>query len=92
MIRPSSATARPSGVGRPPPAALQDAQEFAGADGAGGQAAGDAEQVVPVRADEVGVDLVAGQVVEWAVVGGAGDPPEAGGADVGQAGAELVAE
>ncbi len=73
-------------------AALQDAQELAGTDGAGGQAAGDAQQVVPVRGDEVGVDGVAGQAVELAVVGGSGDAPEAGGADVGQAGAELVAE
>ncbi len=56
------------------------------------QAAGYPEQVVPVRSDEVGVDLVAGQAVERPVVGGAGGAPEAGGADVGQSRAELVAE
>jgi len=66
-----------------PAAALQDAQELGAADGAGGQAAGYPEQVVPVRSDEVGVDLVAGQAVERPVVGGAGGAPEAGGADVG---------
>ncbi len=35
---------------------------------------------------------MAGQAVELAVVGGAGDPPEAGGAEVGQARTELVAQ
>lgn len=73
-------------------AALQDAKKFGGPHGAGGKAAGTVQQVVPVRGDEVGVDLVAGEAVERTVVGGAVDAPEPGGADVGQAGAELVAE
>jgi len=37
------------------------------AHGAGGEAAGDAEQVVPVSGDEVGVDVVAGDAVEGAL-------------------------
>jgi len=71
---------------------LQDAEDFAGADGAGGQAAGDAEQVVPGAGDEVGVDAVAGDPVQRAVVGVGFGAPEAGVTEVGEAGAELVAE
>jgi hypothetical protein len=55
---------------------LEDAQESRGAHGAGREAAGDAQQVVPVRGDEAGVDLVAGEAVEGAVVGGAVDAPD----------------
>ena len=44
------------------------------------------------RLDELDVDPVAGQAVERAVVGGPVDAPEAGIADVGEPGAELVAQ
>ncbi len=47
-----------------PAAALQDTQDLAGAHGAGGQAAGDAQQVIPVRGDQRGVDSVAGDAVQ----------------------------
>jgi len=74
-----------------PPAALKDAQQLGGADGAGGERAGDAQDVVPVSDDRAGVDAVAREPVERPVVGVAVDSPET---LVGQrrgAGAELVA-
>lgn len=51
-----------------------------------------AEQVVPGAGDEVGVDAVAGDPVQRAVVGVGVGAPEPGVTEVGQAGAELVAE
>ena len=69
-----------------PTTPLQDPEDFAGADGAGGEAAGDAEQVVPGAGDEVGVDAVAGDPVQRAVVGVGVGAPEPGVAEVGQAG------
>lgn len=75
-----------------PATALQNAKELGGFHRAGGEAPGDTEQVIPVRDDQVGVDLIPGYPVEYSVVGGSFCAPEAGRADVGKTGAELVAE
>jgi len=65
------------------PAALQDAQQLARAHRAGGERSEDAQDVVPVRDDQLGVDAVAREAVQCAVVGVAVQAPEA---LVGQAG------
>ena len=56
------------------------------------QAAGDSEQVVSVVGDQVRGESVAGEVVEWPVVGGGVKPPEPGAAGVCESRGELVAE
>ena len=56
--------------------ALEDAQQLGRADGPGGQRAGDTEDVLPLLADQVGVDAVAGEAVDWPVVGVMVDAPE----------------
>jgi hypothetical protein len=71
---------------------LQHAHNGAGVDAAEFERSGQAQQVLPVPADELDVDPVAGQAVERAVVGGPVNAPEAGIADVGEPGAELVAQ
>jgi hypothetical protein len=58
-------------------AALEDAQQLGGSDGPGRQRAGDAQDVLPLLADQPDVDAVAGEAVEGAVVGVAVDAPEA---------------
>jgi hypothetical protein len=45
-----------------------------------------------VGGHELGVDAVAGRLVEGPVAGAPVEAPEAGLADIGQSGAELVAE
>jgi len=73
-------------------AALQDAQQLARADRAGRERSEDAQDVVPVREDQPGVDAVACEAVQRAVAVVAVEIPEA---LVGQprgARAELVAE
>jgi hypothetical protein len=89
-IRPSfgDRASEPAGA----PAALQDAQQLGGADGAGGQRAGDTQGVLPLLADQLAVDAVAGEAVERAVVGVAIDAPEALVGQASRAGAELVAQ
>ena len=54
--------------------------------------AGEPEQVIPVPRDQIHVDLVASNPVEWAIIGGGIDPPEARPTHVGQARAELIAQ
>lgn len=77
---------------RRPAAALEDAQQLGRADGAGGERAGDAEDVVPVGDDRPRVNAVAGEPVEGPVVGVAVDAPEALVGQRGGARAELVAQ
>lgn len=71
---------------------MQNAQQFGGADGAGRERAGDAQDVVPVRDDRPGVDPVASEPVQRAVVGLTVDSPEALVGQRGGARAELVAQ
>ncbi len=42
-----------------------------------------------MRDDQVGIDLISGEAIQWTVVRGAFSAPEAGRADVCKAGAEL---
>ena len=60
-------------------AALQDAQQLGCAEGAGGQGAGDAQDVLPLLADQLGVYAVASEAVERPVAGVAVDAPESAG-------------
>jgi hypothetical protein len=73
-------------------AALQDAQQFGRADGPGRERAGDAEDVLPLLDDQVGVGAVASETVQRSVVGVAVPAPEALVGQSGGAGAELVAQ
>jgi hypothetical protein len=73
-------------------AAVQRPDQLGAADGAQLEGARDAQQVVPVLGDQPGIDPVAGDPVERPVVGGWVDPPEAGVAQIGQPGTELVAQ
>jgi hypothetical protein len=88
----------PAELGDRPPesaaasAALEYTQQLGGADGPGRQRAGDAQDVLPLLADQVDVDAVAGEAVEWSVVGVAVDAPEALIGQASGAGAELVAQ
>ena len=71
---------------------LQHAHDGAGMDATELQRSRQAQHVLPVAGDEIGVDAVAREPVQRAVVGGSVDAPEPGVADVGEPGAELVAE
>ncbi len=71
--------------------ARQHADEVVAADLAGGQGPGHAQHVVPVCADAVEADGVAGGFLEGPVVGGGVGAPQAGVADVGDPRGELVA-
>ena len=73
-------------------AALQDAQQLGGADGAGGQRPGDAQDVLPLLADQLGsmrwrARRSSGPYWAYAI-----DAPEALVGHAGGAGAELVAQ
>ncbi len=67
-------------------AALGDPQAVAGPDRSCGQAGDESEDVFPVGGDQAGADPVAGEGVEWPVVGGPVDAPEPLVGQVGQAG------
>jgi hypothetical protein len=71
---------------------LQDAQQLGCADGAGGQGAGDAQDVLPLPADQLGVYAVASEAVERSVAGVAVDAPESLVGQAGRAGPELVTQ
>jgi hypothetical protein len=62
---------------RRPATTLQDAQQLARADGAGRQRSEDAQDVVPVREDQLRADAVAREAVQRPVVGVAAKAPEA---------------
>jgi hypothetical protein len=71
---------------------VEDPQQLRRPHRAGEQRSCHPEEVVPVGGDEAGIDAMASDGVEGAVAGVALKPPEPGGADVGQAGAELIAQ
>ena len=73
-------------------AALQDAEKLGCFYRPSGKASGDTEEVIPVRDDQLGVDLISRDTVQCAVVSGSFCAPEPGRADVGKAGAELVSD
>ena len=79
-------------VGKVAGVAAQSAHELASGGVALQQAAGDAQEVVPVIGDEDRVEAVACELGERTVVGGGVEPPETGAAGVGEAWGELVAE
>ena len=54
--------------------------------------AGEPQEVLPVAGDALGVDAMAGERVQPPIVGAGVDAPETGAADVGEPGAELVAQ
>ena len=68
------------------------ADRFLSADGSTGQRPRHSQHVVPVPRDQFGVDAVPRQAVHRPVIGGVVDAPEPGLADVGEPGAELVAQ
>src|SRR4051812_23255651 len=71
---------------------LQNAHDGAGMDPPELERSGQAQQVFPVPLDELDIDAMAREAVEYAVVGGSVDAPEAGVADIGKPWAELVAQ
>jgi predicted RNA binding protein YcfA (HicA-like mRNA interferase family) len=56
------------------------------------QRAGQPKQIVPVLSDQIQIDTMACDAIERAVVGRGVDAPVAGAADVGDSGAEPVAQ
>src|SRR5262245_43236623 len=90
MMRPSSARARASR--RRAVVGLQRANEARGLHHAKLQGAGEPQEVVPLFGNEFGVDPIAGQRIERAVIGFGIDPPQAGAAGAGRGApvAELV--
>ena len=67
-------------------------QQLDRTDGAHLERAGQPQQVVPVAGDQLAVDAVSGQAIQYAIVGASIQAPQPGVAQLGQAGAKAIPE
>jgi hypothetical protein len=67
-------------------------QQLDRTDGAHLERARQPQQVVPVAGDQLAVDAVSGQAIQYAIIGGAIQAPQPGIAQIGQARTEPIPE